>query len=347
MIEIETLGYPIRIDSGLLAKAELPPGRLFLVTDDNVAEAGWPRRLGADFAGQFVLPAGESSKSFEKLGAVLDSMIESGIGRSDFVIAVGGGMVSDLAGLAAAVLKRGCGWIAVPTSLLAQADSAIGGKTGINTRHGKNLIGAFHAPSLVLIDPDCLDTLPVSELRSGYAEVVKYGLIGDPAFFEWCELNGPVLLDGDSEARLRAIAFCAQSKADYVSGDELDRGGRRALLNFGHSFGHAIEAETGIAHGEAVAIGMSLAFRLSVERALCPREDADRVIHHLTAIGLPTETDVDSVRLAERMRHDKKDGSLILTRGIGRAFLASAGTFQGTEPGQTSRRRAEPLAPVQ
>ena len=324
MIEVETLGYPIRIGAGLLVRAELPSGRLFLVTDNNVDEAGWPSRLQADLAGQFVLPPGEASKSLEKLGALLDSLIEAGIGRSDFILAVGGGVVGDLAGLAAALLKRGCGWIAVPTSLLAQADSAIGGKTGINSRHGKNLIGAFHSPSLVLIDPDCLETLPEGELRSGYAEVVKYGLIGDAAFFEWCEVHGAALLRGDDEARLRAISYCVQSKADYVRGDEQDQKGRRALLNFGHSFGHAIEAETGISHGEAVAIGMAMAFRLSVEKGLCHSEDEHRVVSHLTAVGLPTETDLADDRLAERMRHDKKGGSLILTRGIGRAFLAEA-----------------------
>ena len=213
----------------------------------------------------------------------------------------------------------------MPTSLLAQADSAIGGKTGVNARQGKNLIGAFHAPSLVLIDPDTLSTLPSREFRSGYAEIVKYGLIADAGFFAWCESHGEALLAGDGPARLHAIHACVLAKAALVAGDERDQSGQRALLNFGHSFGHAIEAETGLPHGEAVAIGMAMAFRRSVERGYCPAEDSERAIAHLASVGLPTETDMDPARLAERMRHDKKGGTLVLTRGIGKAFLADEG----------------------
>jgi 3-dehydroquinate synthase len=323
MITFDRLGYPILIGAGLLGKAELPPGKHFLVTDRNVAEAGWPKRLPGDFAGRFVLAPGEASKTMTTVEALLDAMIESGIGRSDHVVAVGGGMVGDVAGLAASLLKRGCGWVAVPTSLLAQADSAIGGKTGVNTRHGKNLIGAFHPPALVLIDPDVLTTLPPREMRSGYAEVVKYGLIGDPSFFAWCEAHGQALLNGDREAQLYAVDFCVRSKANYVAGDERDLSGQRALLNFGHSFGHAIEVETGLLHGEAVAIGMAMAFRLSVELGYCPSTEAERAIRHLEDVGLPTSTDIEPSRLEARMRHDKKEGSLVLTRGIGQAFLAS------------------------
>ncbi|HVQ09718.1 MAG TPA: 3-dehydroquinate synthase family protein [Allosphingosinicella sp.] len=322
MIRIDALPYPILIGAGLIGAAPLPPGRLFLVTDENVSRAGWPERLGGDFAGRFVVAPGEASKSMAVLEPLLDAMIEAGLGRGDHVVALGGGVVGDLAGFAAALLKRGCAWVAVPTSLLAQADSAIGGKTGINARQGKNLIGAFHPPALVLIDPDALGTLPAAELRAGYAEVVKYGLIGDPGFFAWCEANGAALLGGDEAARLHAIEACVRAKAGYVSGDEEDRTGRRALLNFGHSFGHAIEAETGMRHGEAVAIGMAMAFRASVERGFCPAGDAERAIAHLAAVGLPTSSDVEPSRLAARMAHDKKGAALVLTRGIGRAFLS-------------------------
>ena len=314
----------IRVGPGLIGEAALPRGgKLFLVTDDNVAAAGWPDRLGAEFAGRHVLPPGEGSKTLARVEMLLDAMLDVGIGRADHVVAVGGGVVGDVAGFAAALLKRGCNWIAVPTTLLAQADSAIGGKTGVNARHGKNMIGAFHPPALVLIDPATLATLPERELRAGYAEVVKYGLIGDPDFFQWCEANGAALLAGDGATRLHAIETCVRAKAALVAGDERDTKGRRALLNFGHSFGHAIEAETGMRHGEAVAIGMALAFRLSVDRGLCPAADADRAIAHLAAMGLPTATDMDPARLAARMAHDKKDG-LILTRGIGRAFFERA-----------------------
>lgn len=313
----------IRIGSGLIGEAALPGGRLFLVTDETVEAAGWPDRLGADFAGRFTLAPGEASKTLANVERLLDALIEAGIGRADHVVAVGGGVVGDIAGFAAALLKRGTGWIAVPTSLIAQADSAIGGKTGVNARQGKNLIGAFHPPALVLIDPAALDTLPPGELRAGYAEVVKYGLIGDPAFFAWCEANGAALIAGDRAARLHAIKACVAAKTACVAGDERDTGGRRALLNFGHSFGHAIEAETGMRHGEAVAIGMAMALRLSVERGLCPREDAERAIAHLESVGLPTSTEVEPERLAARMAHDKKGGALVLTRGIGKAFLAA------------------------
>ncbi|HYN45088.1 MAG TPA: 3-dehydroquinate synthase family protein [Allosphingosinicella sp.] len=312
----------IRIGSGLIGEAALPRGgRLFLVTDANVAAAGWPDRLGVDFDGRFVLPPGEASKTLGQVEALLDALIEARIERADHVVAVGGGVVGDVAGLAAALLKRGCDWICVPTSLTAQADSSVGGKTGVNARQGKNLIGAFHPPMLVLIDPAALDTLPAGELRAGYAEVVKMGLIGDPDFFAWCEEKGAALLAGDAQARLHAIETCVRAKTALVAGDERDTRGQRALLNFGHSFGHAIEAETGMRHGEAVAIGMAMAFRLSVERGLCPAQDADRVFAHLSAVGLPTSTTVDSARLAGRMAHDKKGAALVLTRGIGRAFV--------------------------
>lgn len=307
---------------GALDGAALPPGRHFLVTDANVAAAGWPGRLGADFAGRFILAPGEASKSLATVERLLDALIEAGIGRKDCVVAVGGGVVGDVAGFAAALLKRGCQWAAVPTSLIAQADAAIGGKTAVNARQGKNLIGAFHDPAAVLIDPATLATLPEAELRAGYAEVVKYGLIADPDFFAWCEANGAALIAGDEAARLYAIETCVRAKTAVVAEDPRDENGVRAMLNFGHSFGHAIEAETAMRHGEAVAIGMAMAFRLSVERGLCPAEDAERAIAHLASVGLPVDSTVDPDRLAERMAHDKKGGALVLTRGIGKAFLA-------------------------
>jgi len=313
----------IRIGYGLIGEAALPRGRLFLVTDANVAEAGWPDRLGADFDGRHVLAPGEASKTLAEAERLLDALIEARIGRSDHVVAVGGGVVGDVAGFAAAVLKRGCAWICVPTTLLAQADSGIGGKTGVNARQGKNLIGAFHPPALVLIDPAALETLPCRELLAGYAEVVKIGLIVDADFFAWCEANGAALLAGDRDARLHAVETCVRAKAALVAGDERDTEGQRALLNFGHSFGHAIEAETGMRHGEAVAIGMAMALRLSVERGLCPPADADRAIAHLAAVGLPISTTLDPARIAARMAHDKKGAALVLTRGIGKAFVAA------------------------
>jgi 3-dehydroquinate synthase len=321
MTQIHTLGYPVLI--GALDDAALPATRLFLVTDENVARSGWADRLRCAFVGRLVLAPGEASKTLATVERLLDAMIDAGMGRADHVVAVGGGVVGDVAGFAASLFKRGCNWIAVPTSLLAQADSAVGGKTGVNAPQGKNLIGAFHPPSLVLIDPATLSSLPEPELRAGYAEVVKYGLVADPGFFAWCEANGAALIAGDREARRYAIEACVRAKAALVAGDERDLNGRRALLNFGHSFGHAIEAETGIRHGEAVAIGMAMAMRLSVERGLCPPADAQRAIAHLDSVGLPTSTDLPPGRLIGRMRHDKKDGALILIRGIGQAFLDS------------------------
>jgi 3-dehydroquinate synthase len=239
-------------------------------------------------------------------------------------------VVGDLAGFAASILKRGCGVVQVPTSLLAQVDSSVGGKTAINVAAGKNLVGTFHQPALVLIDPATLDTLPPRELRAGYAEIVKYGLIGDPDFFAWCEGHGAALIAGDGPARLHAIATSVAAKAAIVAQDERETGGRRGLLNLGHTFGHAIEAEAGysgrLLHGEAVAIGLVLAFRFSAERGLCPPQDADRVAAHLEAVGLPIRCDMNAEALIRRIRQDKKasgGGALpfILVRGIGAAFL--------------------------
>jgi 3-dehydroquinate synthase len=330
--------YTVEIGAGLLDEAgdRLAPfargGRIVAVSDDNVWAAQGARLAasGLDVV-PFLVPPGEASKSWAQLEALCERLLDLGVERGDTILAFGGGMVGDLAGFAAAVLKRGCAWVQVPTSLLAQVDSSVGGKTAINAAAGKNLIGAFHQPAAVLIDPTTLGTLPARELRAGYAEVVKYGLIGDPGFFAWCEANGAALLAGDEAARLHAIATCVSAKAAIVGEDERETKGQRALLNFGHTFGHAIEAETGILHGEAVAIGMAMAFRRSVERGLCPAADAERAIAHLDSVGLPTATDVAPDRLAARMRHDKKGGALVLTRGIGRAFLATAEDYSGDE----------------
>ena len=263
-----------------------------------------------------------------------DALIGFGVERADPVIALGGGVVGDLVGFAAAVVKRGCRFIQVPTTLLAQVDSSVGGKTAINTRAGKNLVGAFHQPALVLIDPGLLDTLPPRELRAGYAEVVKYGLIDDFAFFEWCEANGAALLAGDAHAREAAIAHAVAAKARIVAADEYETSGLRALLNLGHTFGHALEAAAGfdgsLLHGEAVAAGCGLAFDCSVERGLCPGQDAARVKAHWRASGLPDGLAASGVRaspaeLVEHMRHDKKGSAgripFLLARGIGRTFL--------------------------
>ena len=254
--------------------------------------------------------------------------------RGDHVVALGGGVIGDLVGFATAILKRGCGFVQVPTTLLAQVDSSVGGKTGINTRAGKNLIGAFHQPKMVLIDPDVLDTLPARQLRAGYAEVVKYGLIDDAAFFAWCEENGARLLAGDAGARTYAIAHSVAAKARIVGDDEFETSGRRALLNLGHTFGHALEAEAGFSdrllHGEGVAAGCALAFGFSAAQGLCPAGDAARVAAHWRAVGLPdglgaAGIEAPAARLIEHMRHDKKASAgripFLLARGIGQTYL--------------------------
>lgn len=327
--------YAVTIAAGLLEQAGewLAPrarnGRIVAVSDENVWAAQGPRLLasGLDIA-PVLVPAGEASKSWARLEALTERLLELGVERGDTLLAFGGGMIGDLAGFAAAILKRGCAYVQVPTSLLAQVDSSVGGKTAINAASGKNLIGAFHQPAAVLIDPSTLETLPERELRSGYAEVVKYGLIGDPAFFAWCEAQGAALLRGDPEARLHAIGTCVAAKAAIVAEDELETSGRRALLNFGHTFGHVIEAESGFAllHGEAVALGMTLAFRFSAERGLCGIDEAERVAAHLEAAGLPVRLEgMSADRLAVRMAGDKKASggrvAFVLTRGIGEAFV--------------------------
>jgi 3-dehydroquinate synthase len=327
--------YAIAIEAGLLDRAgeALAPyargGRLAVVSDEGVWAAQGARleRSGLDLA-PVIVPAGEASKSWRRLEHVTERLLALGIERGDAIVAFGGGMVGDLAGFAAAILKRGCRYVQVPTTLLAQVDSSVGGKTAINAAGGKNLVGAFHQPAAVLIDPTTLDTLPPRELRAGYAEVVKYGLIADPTFFAWCEARGADLLAGDAEARLRAIGTSVGMKATIVGEDERETKGRRALLNLGHTFGHAIEAESGyeMLHGEAVALGTVLAFRFSAERGLCAEEDARRVEAHLASAGLPTRLAIGTPeRLVAHMASDKKASGgrvpFILARGIGEAFV--------------------------
>ena len=336
--------YEVRIEGGLLARAgdELAPfvgtRPVVIVADENVGPhlATLKRSLAAAGIGarDITLPAGERTKSWAVLEQLCDALLEHGVERQDHVIALGGGVIGDLVGFATAILKRGCRFIQVPTTLLAQVDSSVGGKTGVNARAGKNLIGAFHQPSVVLIDPDVLDTLPARQVRAGYAEVVKYGLIDDADFFDWCEANGAALLAGDADARGYAIAHAVAAKARIVGEDEFETNGRRALLNLGHTFGHALEAEAGFSdrllHGEAVAAGCALAFDYSATTGLCPREDAERVAAHWRDSGLPDGLAASGItapaaRLVEHMRHDKKmaAGTLpfLLARGIGQTFL--------------------------
>ena len=338
--------YDVRIANGLLdaAAQHLSPyasGKPFaIVTDEHVAKAQWPRFLqsletGGLTANLLVVPAGEASKSWTQLANVTDWLIEQGVERGDHVIALGGGVIGDLVGFACAILKRGCNFIQAPTTLLSQVDSSVGGKTAINSKAGKNLVGAFHQPSLVLIDPTSLDTLDRRAVAAGYAEVVKYGLIDDLPFFEWCEANGQSLLASNSEAREYAIGKSVAAKAAIVAQDERETSGMRALLNLGHTFGHALEAEHGFAdtllHGEAVAAGMALAFLYSARRGHCPPAEAKRVSAHLRSVGLPASLSEAGVAAAGRvlvghMQHDKKmsGGALpfLLANGIGKTFLA-------------------------
>ena len=348
-VALEHGAYDVMIGSNLLARAGallapvLPQKRVAIVTDETVAGLHLETlKAGLAETGVethvIVVPAGEASKSMEGYQRVVDGLLDARVERRTTVIALGGGVVGDLAGFAAATTLRGLPFVQMPTTLLSQVDSSVGGKTGINTRHGKNLVGAFYQPRLVLADTGVLRTLPLRELRAGYAEIAKAGLIGDAAFFAWCEAHGPAIAAGDrglqAEAVMRACAF----KAQVVVEDEREEraSGGRALLNLGHTFGHALEAEVGyggaLLHGEAVAIGLGLAFRLSVRLGHCEAADADRVVRHLTAMGLPSEPSMlnrrfSASRLVGQMRRDKKmrDGALhfVLVRGVGDAFTAS------------------------
>jgi len=283
----------------------------------------------------FVVDPGEDAKTWSVLESLCDWLLGLGITRRDHVFALGGGVVGDLVGFACAILKRGCGFVQLPTTLLAQVDSSVGGKTAINTRAGKNLIGAFHQPSLVLIDPLVLATLPDRQMRAGYAEVLKYGLLGDAAFFGWLETNGNKVVGRDPAALGHAIATSIAMKARIVAEDERETEDRRALLNLGHTFGHALEAETGFSqsllHGEAVALGMVLAARYSARRGEISVADAERAAQAIAAASLPASLAAlglacDGAALVEHMRHDKKAESttrlFLLLRSLGEAYVA-------------------------
>lgn len=346
-VELGERGYDIIIGNGALKDAgeriaALAPGaRAVVITDGRVARLhldALEASLNAAGIDSFaaIVPPGETSKSWHGVQTVTDAILGGRLERGDLVVALGGGVIGDLAGFAAAITRRGMRFVQVPTTLLAQVDSSVGGKTGINTEHGKNLVGAFHQPILVLADTDTLDTLPDRELKAGYAEVVKYGLIDDRDFFEWLEGKAVDLLAGDNGLRSQAIARSCAAKARVVAQDERE-GGRRALLNLGHTFGHALEVLCGydpakLVHGEGVAIGMVLAHRFSQHLGHCPGQDVQRVVAHLEAVGLPTDISaIEGFRptqdqLVDAMKQDKKvaRGALtfILTRGIGQSFIA-------------------------
>ena len=355
-VDLAGRGYDIWIGPGLIGQAGAHIGPLLarpatvIVTDETVAglhlealKAGLAAEgIGAE---AIVLAPGEATKSMAELTGLLERLLALKVERDDLIVALGGGVIGDLAGFAAAVLRRGVDFVQVPTTLLAQVDSSVGGKTGVNAAHGKNLIGAFHQPRLVLADTYVLETLPDREFLAGYAEVAKYGLLGDAKFFEWLEKNAADMLAGDQAARIHAVRRCCEMKAGIVARDEHERG-ERALLNLGHTFGHALEAVTGysarLLHGEAVAIGLALAFETSARMGLCAQECPSRVRAHLAAMGMKTDlADIagdlpDADGLMALMAQDKKvrQGRLtfILARGIGEAFVerdADLGVVRG------------------
>ncbi|MBY5970794.1 3-dehydroquinate synthase [Ferrimonas balearica] len=346
-VELGARAYDIQIGPGLIAEAGtriaplLRRPRVAVISDDTVAGLHLEAlREGLAASGiemvALTLPAGEATKSWPHFTRAVEWLLEQKVERSDVVVAFGGGVIGDLAGFAAAVLRRGVRFVQIPTSLLAQVDSSVGGKTGINSAQGKNLIGAFHQPSLVLADTAVLGTLTPRDFLAGYGEVVKYGLLGDLLFFEWLESMGPKLASGDMAARVMAVKRSCEMKAAIVARDETEQGDR-ALLNLGHTFGHALESATGysdrLLHGEGVAIGCALAFELSSKLGLCSQEAPSRVRAHLRDMGMKVdlrdiEGDLpDSEGLLALMAQDKKvvDGKLrfILARGIGEAFVTS------------------------
>jgi len=339
--------YDVVIGPGLLAEAGalitplLRRKRVAVITESRVAALHLDA-LRAGLAAEGIemsaleLAPGEGTKDWANLQRSVDWLLDQQVERGDIVVAFGGGVIGDLVGFASAVLRRGVRFVQIPTSLLAQVDSSVGGKTGINAAQGKNLIGAFHQPSLVLADTDVLGTMPARDFIAGYGEVVKYGLLGDADFFDWLEAQGPAMAAGDMPARVEAVRRSVQMKADIVQRDETEQGDR-ALLNLGHTFGHALEAATGysdrLLHGEGVAIGCALAFELSARLGLCPQEDPSRLRAHLAAMGMKTDLrDIpgdlpDAEALLALMGQDKKvvDGRLrfVLARGIGQAFAGA------------------------
>ena len=349
-LELGERSYAITIGQGVLDRAGellaplLSRRQVVVITDENLARTAHPDRLAAALtrAGighrPIVLPAGEASKSWRHLERLVEELLAHGIERRSVLVALGGGVIGDLVGFAAAITLRGLDFIQIPTTLLAQVDSAVGGKTGINSVHGKNLVGAFHQPRAVLIDTAVLDDLPLRELRAGYAEVVKYGFIQDAdGFFPWLEACGADLLAGDPALRAEGVYRSLAVKAGIVAEDERELSGRRALLNFGHTFGHAYEAlagyDGGLLHGEAVAIGMVDAFCLSTRLGLCPQEDLERARSHLRRLGLPvrpaeaSNRDFAADALLTAMGRDKKVENqrlrFVLARRIGDAFISA------------------------
>ncbi|WP_017932413.1 3-dehydroquinate synthase [Robiginitomaculum antarcticum] len=345
-VNLGARSYDIIIGDGILAEAGkycaplIGAGKAAIITDANVGPI-YGQALAQSLAQAGIecvtltLPAGEATKNFAQLQDMLEKLLGAEFERSDTLIALGGGVIGDITGFAASVLKRGCKFIQIPTTLLAQVDSSVGGKTAINSPHGKNLIGAFYQPKLVLADMAVLSTLPKRQLKAGYAEVVKYGLLGSEDFFGWLEANGEKVLKQQPAALGRAIAISCRMKADIVATDEREHG-QRALLNLGHSFGHAFEALAGyqadLLHGEAVAAGMSMAFDYSRALGLCSGQDAARVKAHFSSLGLmdwaalPARVREQRGAMLSAMMQDKKNEggalTLILTRGIGRAFVS-------------------------
>lgn len=343
-VDLDHQTYDIVIGQGTLAQAAaclsplLASKKICIVTDENLAKIYLIPLMkvfgeaGLNACPPVILPAGESTKDFKHLQYVVDKCLSYKLDRKSTLVALGGGVIGDITGFAASMILRGIGFVQIPTTLLAQVDSSVGGKTGINTAQGKNLLGSFYHPRIVLIDTDTLKTLPPRELKAGYAEILKYALINDLAFFSWLEQNGKALLDGNAELQRYAIDASCRAKVAIVEEDEDERKDIRALLNLGHSFGHALEALGGydgrLLHGEAVSIGMLLAHEFSQQQGLCPPEDVLCLRQHLLKTGLMTEPpfNVTAQDMLERMRSDKKnrDGriTLILTKGIGRAFVA-------------------------
>jgi shikimate kinase / 3-dehydroquinate synthase len=348
-VVLPSTSYDVVIGDNLLARAgallapRLPQKRAVVITDRTVAGLHLPTLMNglaqtAIVASSIVVAGGEASKSLDTYLDVVDQLLDARVERRTAIIALGGGVVGDLAGFAAATTLRGLPFVQIPTTLLSQVDSSVGGKTGVNSARGKNLIGAFHQPRMVLADTGTLSTLPPRELRAGYAEIAKAGLIGDAAFFAWCERNGQAVVSGDRDAQAEAIKRACAFKASVVGDDEREEmpNDGRALLNLGHTFGHALEAEYGydggLLHGEGVAIGLGLAFRLSARLGFCPFADAERVMAHVSSVGLPVDLSMlnrrfSAASLIGHMRRDKKvrDGALhfVLTRGIGQAFTSA------------------------
>ena len=347
-INLKENSYDIIIEHGLLSELgaliskKFGKPKTFIVTDSNIA-VHWLKQTIESLSAQGMfpkvleVPVGESTKSFINLEKIIDQLLESKVDRDSVLIALGGGVIGDLAGFAGAVTLRGIKVIQVPTTLLSQVDSSVGGKTGVNVRQGKNLVGSFHQPSLVAIDTQVLQTLPSRQLFAGYAEVLKYGLIKDRSFFDWLELNGKKVLEGDKLAQQFAIFTSCRIKAEIVEADEKEKN-LRAILNFGHTFGHALEAEAGydgnLLHSEAVSIGMVLAIELSKSLGYLSGQDAGRAVEYIRNIGLPTN--INSIEgstswhpdgIIQHMQHDKKvsNGQLrfVLIKGIGEAYLTA------------------------